>query len=58
MRLNLNYGSFARWLRGLGLLAFCFFLVKGLAWIAVPMIIGTSITSCQSENLTSDLQDA
>jgi hypothetical protein len=26
------------WLRRVGALGFCFFLVKGLAWLAVPLL--------------------
>jgi hypothetical protein len=27
------------WLKKLGVLGFCFFLVKGLAWLAVPLLL-------------------
>ncbi len=45
MRLNLNYGA-ARRIRHLGIFAFSFFLIKGLAWIMVPVFIGSTISSC------------
>ena len=54
MRLNLNYGSPIR-LRVLGILAFSFFLLKGIAWIMVPVFLGSAITSCGSDDTTAEV---
>jgi hypothetical protein len=48
MRLILNYKGIDGRARLLGIATFSFFLIKGLAWIAVPALVGSAVTSCDS----------
>jgi hypothetical protein len=48
MRLILNYKGMGGRARLLGIATFSFFLLKGLAWIAVPALVGSAVTSCDS----------
>lgn len=39
MKMFLNYSRVPKWARGLGIAGFLFFLIKGLAWLSLPVAL-------------------